>query len=196
MLKECLDLGATDIMESPMNAKCINNLEVHAYRAHLDAARDKQALLALRRGRKRSWVGVNDEMPFSYLREAMVSKLLDRICRTESEIEDVPGSISLPVSAEKQAEISLAVGRWHFSAHDLTDDELVVAAKVMFQHALSMPELEPWRISTGMSLHIQLSPSAICSQLMASPRSATPLPARLPGGLYQICSISQLPPRG
>ncbi|KAK3302333.1 uncharacterized protein B0T15DRAFT_404466 [Chaetomium strumarium] len=148
MLKECLDFGATDVMESPMNAKCINNLEVHVYRAHLDAARDQQALLALRRGRKRSWVGVNDEMPFSYLREAMVSKLLDRICRTESEIEDVPASISLPVSTAKQAEISSAVGRWHFSAHELTDDELVVAAMVMFKHALSMPELAPWRIST------------------------------------------------
>jgi len=135
-------------MTSPMNDKCINNLEVHAYRAQLDAARDQKALVELRRGRKRSWVGICEEKPFSYLREAMVSKLMGRICRIGSETEEVACSIKLSITAEKQAEVTSAVGQWHFCAHEFTEDELVVAALVMFKHALSMPELEPWRIPT------------------------------------------------
>lgn len=150
MAKKCLDLGATDVMTNPMNGTCIANLEVHAYRAHRDASRDQKAILELRKGRKRSWVGISEEKPFAYLREAMVSKLMNWICRIGSETEDSLGAIRLTVSLEKQTEISSAVSQWHFCAHDFTDDELVVAASVMFKHALSMPELEAWRIPTGM----------------------------------------------
>ncbi|KAL1844378.1 hypothetical protein VTJ49DRAFT_57 [Mycothermus thermophilus] len=148
MLRKCLDLGATDVLASPMNAKCAAILEVHAYRAHLDASREQKSLLELRRGRTRSWVGISEEKPFSYLREAMVSKLMSRICRIGNETDDVICSAKLSISADKQAEVTDAVGRWHFCAHDFTDDELVVAALVMFKHALAMPELEPWRIPT------------------------------------------------
>ncbi|KAL2024663.1 hypothetical protein VTK56DRAFT_6864 [Thermocarpiscus australiensis] len=148
MLKKCLDLGATDVMANPMNGKCISNLEVHVYRAYRDAARDQKALQEVRQGRKRSWVGISEEKPFAYLREAMVSKLMNWICRTGSEHEEELGHIRLSVSAEKQAEVSSAVSRWHFCAHSFTDDELVVAAALMFKHALSMQELEPWRIPT------------------------------------------------
>lgn len=151
MLKKCLDMGATDVMASPMNAKCATILEVHAYRAHLDASREQRSLVELRRGRTRSWVGISEEKPFSYLREAMVSKLMSRICRIGSESDDLVCNASLSISADKQAELTTAVGKWHFCAHDFTDDELVVAALVMFKHALSMPELEPWRIPTGTS---------------------------------------------
>jgi len=150
MLKKCLDLGATDVMASPMNGKCITNLEVHAYRAHREAARDQKALLEVRRGRKRSWVGISEEKPFSYLREAMVSSLMNGICRIENEMDDKPKSVRIWVPAEKQAEIAEAVGRWHFCAHSFSDDELIIAAAVMFKHALAMPELEAWRLPTGM----------------------------------------------
>jgi hypothetical protein len=81
----------------------------------------------------------------------MVSKLMGRICRIGSETDEVACSIKLSISAEKQAEVTSAVGQWHFCAHDFTEDELVVAALVMFKHALSMPELEPWQIPTGTS---------------------------------------------
>jgi adenine-specific DNA glycosylase len=149
MLKKCLDIGATDVMASPMNGKCVTNLEVHAYRAHRHAAQDQKAMIEVRRGRKRSWVGINEEKPFAYLREAMVSSLMNGICRIENESEDAMGFIKLPISAEKQVEISRAVGQWHFCAHNFTDDELIVAAAIMFKHALAMPELEAWRIPTG-----------------------------------------------
>jgi hypothetical protein len=148
MLRKCLDVGATDVMTNPMNVKCVTNLEIHAYRAQLDAARDQKALVELRRGRKRSWVGICEEKPFSYLREAMVSKLMGRICRIGSETDEVACSVKLSITPEKQAEVTSAVSQWHFCAHDFTEDELVVAALVMFKHALSMPELGPWRIPT------------------------------------------------
>ncbi|KAK3379531.1 hypothetical protein B0T24DRAFT_160956 [Lasiosphaeria ovina] len=148
MVKKCLDLGATDVMASPMNGKCITNLEVHVYRAHREAARDQKAMLEVRRGRKRSWVGISEEKPFAYLREAMVSTLMNGICRIENEKEDQVGSVNISIGIEKQAAISWAVGQWHFCAHNFSDDELIVAASVMFKHALAMPELEPWRIPT------------------------------------------------
>lgn len=159
MLKKCLDLGATDVMACPMNGKCVTNLEVRAYCAHREATRDQKSLLEVRRGRKRSWVGISDAKPFAYLREAMVSGLMNGICRVEDQDEKQNGlsSFTVSVSADKQAEISEAVGRWHFCAHNFTDDELVVAAAMMFNHALSMPELEPWRIPTGACHKISFS---------------------------------------
>lgn len=42
-----------------------------------------------------------------------------------------------------------AISSWAFCAHDYCEVELVHAAYLMFQHALSMPELEQWRIPAG-----------------------------------------------
>lgn len=42
-----------------------------------------------------------------------------------------------------------AIPTWNFSAHDFSDDELLHAASLMLQHALSMQELEQWRIPAG-----------------------------------------------
>ncbi|KAJ2905928.1 putative 3,5-cyclic-nucleotide phosphodiesterase 2 [Zalerion maritima] len=149
LLKRCLDLGAIDVITSPMTEKTLVNLEVQAYRAHKDAAKEQQAMLEVRRGRKRSWVGVNEEKPFAYLREAMVSGLMNGICRVGGGDHDsrVMG-VQLDVPAERHAKIAEAVGKWHFCAHSFSEDELVVAARVIFKHALSMPEFEKWRIPT------------------------------------------------
>ncbi|KAK3333200.1 hypothetical protein B0T19DRAFT_119466 [Cercophora scortea] len=154
MLKRCLDLGATDVMASPMNGKCVTNLEVHAYRAHRDAARDQKT----GRGRHRSWVGVEvveeaqgaqgEEQPYAYLRESMVAGLMGGICRIENKIEDGVGKFKVAISSEKQAQIASAVGQWHFCAHSFDDNELIVASSIIFNHALAMPELEQWRIPT------------------------------------------------
>ena len=43
--------------------------------------------------------------------------------------------------------VAQAIGSWNFSAHDLTEDELLHAASLMLQHALAMPALEQWRIT-------------------------------------------------
>jgi hypothetical protein len=148
IIRRCLELGAADVLVSPLSFNCIATLEICAFRAQRDAAREHQTLLEIRRGRQRSWVGISDEKPFAYLREAMVSGLMKGICRTGPEQEHL-NSVHVAVSSARQAEIAEAVAHWHFSAHMYTDDELVVATMVMFKHAINMPELEKWRISTG-----------------------------------------------
>ncbi|KAI1375037.1 HD-domain/PDEase-like protein [Hypoxylon crocopeplum] len=148
LLRKCLDSGAVDVMASPLHIKTLTTLEVHAYRAHKEAAREQQAALEIRRGRKRSWVGVHEDQPYSYLREAMVSGLMRGICRSATEPEDRIGSIKINIGSEHRSEIAEAVGKWHFCAHDFSDDSLLIAAILMFKHAFSMPELEHWRIPT------------------------------------------------
>jgi hypothetical protein len=149
MEKRCIDLGATDVMGSPMNANCIGNLRVAAHRAHRDTAREQTSLLEVRRGRKRSWVGFTQERPFAYLREAMVSNLMGHICRVGDDGDVAIGHPKVSVPAERLAEISLAVGEWHFCAHDYSDDELIIAAACMFDHVLSDERLKEWRIPKG-----------------------------------------------
>ncbi|KAI6785740.1 cyclic-nucleotide phosphodiesterase-like protein [Emericellopsis cladophorae] len=152
MIPKCLELGAADVIISPLSANCIATLEVCAYRAQRDATKEHQAMLDIKRGRQRSWVGVNEERPFSYLREAMVSNLMRGICRQQSE-DELLSSVHVAVSKSRQAEVAQAVASWHFSAHAFTDDELVVAAMTMFKHALSMPGLEKWRITTDQLIN-------------------------------------------
>ncbi|KAF4970122.1 hypothetical protein FZEAL_10105 [Fusarium zealandicum] len=145
LVRRCLDLGAVDVILSPLSAKCITSLEICVYRAHRDAAKEQQTLLQIRQGRKRSWVGVNEEKPFAYLREAMVSGLMKGICRLSTN-DDQINNAHIAVSSERQAVIATVIGSWRFCAHSLSDDELLVAAMNMFRHALAMPELERWRI--------------------------------------------------
>ncbi|CAM1505625.1 Fc.00g112620.m01.CDS01 [Cosmosporella sp. VM-42] len=155
LIRKCLDLGAVDVVFTPLSSKCITSLEICAYRAHRDASKEQQAMLEVRQGRKRSWVGISEgmseEKPFAYLREAMVSGLMKGICRM-TDNDDHISRVHLEVSSLRQAEISEAVGKWYFDAHSFTDDELLVAAMDMFRHALSMPELERWRISADQLL--------------------------------------------
>jgi 3',5'-cyclic-nucleotide phosphodiesterase len=144
-----LDVGATDVLTSPIRRERIPSLAVHAYRAHREALKDHELLLQSKRGRKRSWVGLDDAKPYAYLREAMVSGLMDGICKSgEEEISTSHRRDSLPDM--RHDEIVASISSWSFSAHDFTDDELLYAALLMLQHALSMPELEAWRISAGL----------------------------------------------
>ena len=41
------------------------------------------------------------------------------------------------------------IGIWGFPAHDLTYDELTEASVLMLKHALTMPELEQWKMTDG-----------------------------------------------
>ncbi|KAL5612797.1 hypothetical protein BROUX41_004119 [Berkeleyomyces rouxiae] len=152
LLQRCLDLGATDIIVGPINQKSVTSLEVHAYRAYRDALRDQQAILEVRRGRRRSWVGVNEEKPYSYLREAMVSGLMKGICRYGGE-DDLMAQTKIAVPLSRQSAIADAIGKWHFSAHSFSDDELLFASMLIFKHALTMPELEKWKIPTDQLIN-------------------------------------------
>jgi 3',5'-cyclic-nucleotide phosphodiesterase len=145
-----LDIGAVDVLTSPLLAERLPSLAIHAYRAHKEALRDQRVMLEMKRGRKRSWVGLDDQKPYAYLREAMVSGLMDGICRSGG--DDLPIShVRLSVPVERREKIESSVASWNFSAHDFTDDELLHAALIMLQHALAIPALEQWRLPAGMS---------------------------------------------
>lgn len=145
-----IDIGALDVLGNPIQASRLPSLTVHIYRIYKEFIQGKQALQEKLRQRKRSWVGLGDSKPYAYLREAMVSGLMDGICSLSSEtFASVP--VNIQVSEPRKLEIADALGSWSFSAHDFSDDELLMGASMMLEHALAMPELEPWRIPTGES---------------------------------------------
>lgn len=53
------------------------------------------------------------------------------------------------VTPERKEAVAKAIGSWSFSAHSYSDDELLYGALLMLQHALKLPELERWRMSSG-----------------------------------------------
>ncbi|KAI0971632.1 hypothetical protein F4678DRAFT_70119 [Xylaria arbuscula] len=148
LLRRCVDSGAVDVMASPIHSKTLTTLEGHAYRAYKEAIKDQQTLTEIRKGRKRSWVGIHEEQPFAYLREAMVSGLMGGICRSGEEGESRIYTVKIDVSSKRRTEIGEALGKWHFCAPCFDDDSLLIAATLMFEHALAMPELEKWRLPT------------------------------------------------
>ncbi|KAJ5142622.1 uncharacterized protein N7515_001409 [Penicillium bovifimosum] len=145
-IARCLDAGAVDVLATPLDRSRIQGLVVHAYRTHKAAQREMSRFLARRKQRKLSWVGVHDEQPYSYLREAMVSKLMKGICNPEEVIHELQER-DLDLDPARVPLIKEKVGCWDFSARDFTEDELVFGASEMIQHALSMPGLEPWRLT-------------------------------------------------
>lgn len=70
MLK-CLEAGAVDVITSPLDKARAYGLVVHVHRAHKESVKDQAAFLATMRLRKRSWVGMDKEVPYAYLRESM-----------------------------------------------------------------------------------------------------------------------------
>ena len=163
----CLDAGAVDVLTTPLDRSRIQGLVVHAYRYHRSAQREMSRFLAHKKNRKLSWVGVHDEQPYAYLREAMVSKLMKGICNPEEIIDEFqeryvsfshpePGSEysffffrEIRVGPDREAFIKEQVGSWKFSGHDFSDDELVLAACEIIQHAFNLPGLEQWRLTPG-----------------------------------------------
>ncbi|KAF2665976.1 HD-domain/PDEase-like protein [Microthyrium microscopicum] len=150
-LTRFIDAGAVDVLVSPLSKPNAHGLAVHAYRTYKDVSKADHAFLASKRNRKLSWVGVDDEKPYAYLREAMVSGLMSGICSPEKDADIIPqGDISsIDLSDAQKETVAKAVGSWSFSAHSLVDDELLYASLIMMEHTLSMPELEKWRIPTS-----------------------------------------------
>lgn len=70
-IARCLDAGAIDVLTTPLDRSRIQGLVVHAYRTRRAAQKDMSRFLARKKLRKLSWVGVHDEQPYEYLREAM-----------------------------------------------------------------------------------------------------------------------------
>ncbi|EED16869.1 high affinity cAMP phosphodiesterase, putative [Talaromyces stipitatus ATCC 10500] len=144
----CIDAGAADVLCQPLQEARVQGLLVHAYRVRRTARKEMTRFLSIKKSRKQSWVGVNAEKPYSYIREAMVSKLLESICHPDQVIEEFQYG-ELNISAERKEMIEREVGVWRFPVHHLTDDELVYAACTMIGHAMTMPEVGPWRLTKG-----------------------------------------------
>jgi len=149
-LIKCLNAGAADAVPAPLSSMSLRHTLVHVYKAHLHSLKDRPERVDLKRLRKRSWVGVEDERPYAYLRESMVASLMGSICRPENLISDFTGEGgTYQIHPERETKIMSAIGTWNFSAHDFSDDELVHAAFLMLSHALKSRELAKWRIADG-----------------------------------------------
>ena len=152
LMLQCLDAGALDVVKSPLDKAGIMGLTVHAYRIYKNAKKEQAAFMAVsNRGRKQSWVGVDEKQPYEYLREAMVKKLLKGICEPHNAIEDYQHR-DIHVDPQRKSVIAEAVGKWGFDGHDFNEDELVYAGFYILNHAVSQPECERWRQSEG-TLH-------------------------------------------
>lgn len=185
LMLQCLDAGALDVVKAPLNKAGIMGLTVHAYRIYKSAKAEQSHYLSKARGRKQSWVGVDDEKPYAYLREAMVRKLLKGICDPQDFIEDYQHR-DLFVEPHRKAIVAQEVGKWSFSGQDYSDDELVYAGYYILDHALTMPELEQWRMSEGM-----FWPSATCRVHTNVDRRTVALHARLSDSLQFFRALSQ-----
>lgn len=145
----CVDTGAIDVLTSPLQVERLRGLTVHACRAQKEARNERAKFLAQKRVRKRSWLGNNDNKPYAYLREAMVSGLMKGICNPDEELHPIDLKKLPPLESRKEEALSRALGSWAFSGHDYSEDDLIHAAFLMLQHALTIPELDKWRLSAA-----------------------------------------------
>ncbi|KAL8737794.1 MAG: hypothetical protein Q9181_001328 [Wetmoreana brouardii] len=144
----CIDDGAADVYFSPLALDCIRSISFHAYRARKANAKKRASLQEAKKSRKRSWVGIDDRKPYAYLREEMVSGLMTGICSPDQAQPTLDHSHP-DLDFAEDSTLAKAIGSWSFPAHDFSEDQLVHAAFLMLQHALSMADLERWRLPAG-----------------------------------------------
>jgi len=143
----CVNIGAVDVLTSPLQEDRLHTLSVPAYRAQKEALKERAKFLTQKRLRKRSWLGNTDNKPYAYLREAMVAGLMTGICHPDEVPQVIDPKRLQDLESKKEARLANAIGSWGFSGHDWSEEDLVHAACMMLQHALSMPELIQWRMS-------------------------------------------------
>ena len=68
---KCIETGAADVLSSPLNPEKLRAMSTLAYRAHIEGVKARPAFLEAKKSRKLSWVGVEEEKPYAYLREVM-----------------------------------------------------------------------------------------------------------------------------
>ncbi|PWW77085.1 HD-domain/PDEase-like protein [Tuber magnatum] len=140
---KCIDSGAVDVLISPIPREKAKVMYMHCYRARKN----------VQKSRRVSWVGIDEQKPvreasdYAYLREKMVSELMMDICKPKRTKLFSRGS-HMRISSAGIERIKRAIGSWNFSAHDFSDEELVHCAKLILEHALGMPEVEAYRISS------------------------------------------------
>lgn len=144
---KCIDAGAVDVLYSPLHEDSIHSIVVRAYRSYREATKERAEAFARKRARKLSWLGNTENKPYAYLREKMVSELMTGICNPEEHLHLGDQRPPPDLEAAREEELKRALGRWDYSGHDYSEEELIHAASYMLQHALALPELEEWRLS-------------------------------------------------
>ena len=114
-----LGAGAIEVFHSPLEHDDINRLVGH--------------------------VRETTRPPARLLGSSMAQNLVDSI-RNYSDPKAARRRPDETVSAERRAVLEGAVGAWNFPAQDFSMDELTYGACHMLERALSVPELEPYRI--------------------------------------------------
>lgn len=142
-----VDLGAVDVLDNPIRRESLPSLAIHVYRVHKEFIQRGMHLSAPTQKHQSPWPGVPTPEPFPYLREVMVSDLAGQICGTIVEHPLDPSAISL--SEERKQAVINAISKWDFSAHDLSNDELLYATVTMLQHVLKMEGMKDMRLGAG-----------------------------------------------
>lgn len=78
LMLKCMDDGAADVFFGPLALDRIRSIASHAYRVQNDRLKQKALFQEAKKARKRSWVGVDDRKPYSYLREEMYTNIACR----------------------------------------------------------------------------------------------------------------------
>ncbi|KFY90646.1 hypothetical protein V500_05058 [Pseudogymnoascus sp. VKM F-4518 (FW-2643)] len=139
-----VDLGAIDVLDNPIRRESLPSLAIHIYRVHKEFMQRGMHLWAPTQKHESPWPGVPTPEPFAYLREVMVSDLAGQICGT---IVDHPVEpLVIRLSEERKQAVINAISVWDFSAHDLSDDELLYATVTMVKHALNVEGMEDMRL--------------------------------------------------
>lgn len=142
----CVEVGAAEVLFSPLQEDRLQGLVSHTYRAHKEALRERSEYIQKKKMRKLSWLGNNDKRPYAYLREKMVSELMTGICNPDEVLHIIDHKKLPGLDPSREAQLKHTIGSWNYCGHDYSEDELVYAACFMLQHTLASPELEKWRI--------------------------------------------------
>lgn len=73
-----------DVLTAPLTVDRLRGLTIHAFRRMKEISREEPSFALAKRNRKLSWVGLDEERPYAYLREVMVSGLMDGICNPDN----------------------------------------------------------------------------------------------------------------
>ena len=79
-LTKYIDIGAVEVLPSPLPTDRLTSLVSHAHRAHKESLTERGEQVRRRKARKLSWLGNNDERPYAYLREKMFVRISWQFC--------------------------------------------------------------------------------------------------------------------
>lgn len=135
-----LDLGASDVIRSPLEHARCRTLLSRMRRRLGPSTRDSSTLLHL---------------PLSPLNTILqqniaASKFLSRLFAA-SDSGDCRNYPSLDSPGIDKPKVHSALHKWNFHAHDLSQDELLYATHTLLNHALTFEGVEPYSLPQGRS---------------------------------------------